>query len=120
MLVRIPIAARTESLNAGVAAGIALYEVAMVRSSRDAEDLARPTKETSKYLVSHAKDADLNKAMNDASMGMIKMLEADKKVASLVNLDLTFTKDGAHIHPETLVHKEHAATGAAGKGSSSR
>jgi len=32
MLVRIPIAARTESLNAGVAAGIALYEVAMVRS----------------------------------------------------------------------------------------
>jgi len=34
VLVRIPIAARTESLNAGVAAGIALYEVAAVRSSR--------------------------------------------------------------------------------------
>jgi 23S rRNA (guanosine2251-2'-O)-methyltransferase len=32
MLVRIPIAAKTESLNAGVAAGIALYEVAAVRS----------------------------------------------------------------------------------------
>ena len=32
VLVRIPIAARTESLNAGVAAGIALYEVATVRS----------------------------------------------------------------------------------------
>ncbi len=32
VLVRIPIAARTESLNAGVAAGIALYEVAMIRS----------------------------------------------------------------------------------------
>jgi 23S rRNA (guanosine2251-2'-O)-methyltransferase len=31
VLVRIPIAARTESLNAGVAAGIALYEVATVR-----------------------------------------------------------------------------------------
>ncbi len=31
VLVRIPIAARTESLNAGVAAGIALYEVAAVR-----------------------------------------------------------------------------------------
>jgi 23S rRNA (guanosine2251-2'-O)-methyltransferase len=30
--VRIPIAGRTESLNAGVAAGIALYEVAMIRS----------------------------------------------------------------------------------------
>ena len=32
VLVRIPIAARTESLNAGFAAGIALYEVATVRS----------------------------------------------------------------------------------------
>jgi 23S rRNA (guanosine2251-2'-O)-methyltransferase len=32
VLVRIPIAARTESLNAGVAAGIALYEIATVRS----------------------------------------------------------------------------------------
>ena len=32
VLVRIPIAARSESLNAGVAAGIALYEVAAVRS----------------------------------------------------------------------------------------
>jgi 23S rRNA (guanosine2251-2'-O)-methyltransferase len=32
VLVRIPIAARTESLNAGVAAGLALYEVAAVRS----------------------------------------------------------------------------------------
>ena len=37
VLVRIPIAARTESLNAGVAAGIALYEVAAIRS-RDAAD----------------------------------------------------------------------------------
>ena len=32
VLVRIPIAAATESLNAGVAAGIALYEVAAIRS----------------------------------------------------------------------------------------
>ena len=32
VLVRIPIAARTESLNAGVAAGIALYEIAAIRS----------------------------------------------------------------------------------------
>jgi 23S rRNA (guanosine2251-2'-O)-methyltransferase len=31
VLVRIPVAARTESLNAGVAAGIALYEVATIR-----------------------------------------------------------------------------------------
>jgi 23S rRNA (guanosine2251-2'-O)-methyltransferase len=34
VLVRIPIAARSESLNAGVAAGIALYEVAAIRSRR--------------------------------------------------------------------------------------
>jgi 23S rRNA (guanosine2251-2'-O)-methyltransferase len=32
VLVSIPMAARTESLNAGVAAGIALYEVAAIRS----------------------------------------------------------------------------------------
>ena len=32
VLVRIPIAARTESLNAGVAAGITIYEVAAIRS----------------------------------------------------------------------------------------
>jgi len=32
VLVRIPIAARTESLNAGVAAGIALYEIAAIRA----------------------------------------------------------------------------------------
>jgi len=53
------------------------------KNARDAEDLERPTKETSKYLVSYAKDADLNKAMDNAAMGMIKMLEADKKVARL-------------------------------------
>jgi acetamidase/formamidase len=47
------------------------------------EDLERPTKETAKYYVSHAKDADLNKAMNDASMGMIKWLETEKKIARL-------------------------------------
>jgi 23S rRNA (guanosine2251-2'-O)-methyltransferase len=37
VLVRIPIAARTESLNAGVAAGIALYEVAAIRSRATAD-----------------------------------------------------------------------------------
>jgi 23S rRNA (guanosine2251-2'-O)-methyltransferase len=34
LLVRIPVAARAESLNAGVAAGIALYEVARRRAGR--------------------------------------------------------------------------------------
>jgi acetamidase/formamidase len=53
------------------------------KNVRDKEDMERPTKETSKYLVSHVKDADLNKAMNEASMGMIKLLESEKKVARL-------------------------------------
>src|SRR5262245_11700727 len=47
------------------------------------EDMERPTKETAKYLVAHAKDADLNKAMDNASSGMIKLLETDKKIARL-------------------------------------
>jgi acetamidase/formamidase len=51
------------------------------RSAR--EDMERPTKETAKYYVSHAKDADLNKAMDAASMGMIKWLENEKKIARL-------------------------------------
>jgi acetamidase/formamidase len=51
------------------------------RSGR--EDMERPTKETAKYYVSHAKDADLNKAMDTASMGMIKWLESEKKIARL-------------------------------------
>lgn len=53
------------------------------KNPRGKEDMERPTKETSKYYVSHAKDADLNKAMNDASMGMIKFLETEKKIARL-------------------------------------
>jgi acetamidase/formamidase len=53
------------------------------KNKSDKEDMERPTKETSKYLVSYATDADLNKAMDNASMGMIKMLETDKKIARL-------------------------------------
>jgi acetamidase/formamidase len=33
--------------------------------------------------VSHAKDADLNKAMDEASMGVIKYLESNRHVARL-------------------------------------
>jgi acetamidase/formamidase len=53
------------------------------KKAGDKEDMERPTKETAKYYVSHVKDADLNKAMNDASMGMIKWLESEKKIARL-------------------------------------
>ena len=55
-------------------------------TSKDAkgkEDMERPAKETAKYYVSHAVDADLNKAMDDASRGMIKFLEQGKGVARL-------------------------------------
>src|SRR5262252_11183795 len=47
------------------------------------EDLERPTRETPEYYVVHVKDPDLNNAMNNASMGMIKFLETEKKVARL-------------------------------------
>jgi acetamidase/formamidase len=53
------------------------------KNTGDKEDLERPTAETSNYYVSHVKDADLNKAMDQASMGMIKFLEAEKKIARL-------------------------------------
>jgi acetamidase/formamidase len=47
------------------------------------EDMERPTTETAQYLVTHAKDADLNKAMDGASMAMIKLLETDKRINRL-------------------------------------
>ena len=47
------------------------------------EDRERPTKETAQYYVSYATNADLNKAMDAASMGMIKWLEANKGIARL-------------------------------------
>jgi acetamidase/formamidase len=53
------------------------------KNASDNEDMERPASETAKYYVSHAKDADLNKAMDDASMGMIKLLETEKKIARL-------------------------------------
>jgi acetamidase/formamidase len=49
----------------------------------DKEDMERPTADTDKYYVKHAKDADLNKAMDVASMATIKFLESDKKIARL-------------------------------------
>jgi acetamidase/formamidase len=53
------------------------------KTARGKEDMERPTAETSKYYVAHVKDADLNKAMDGASMAMIKLLENEKKVARL-------------------------------------
>jgi acetamidase/formamidase len=53
------------------------------KDAKGKEDLERPTKETAKYYVSHVADADLNKAMDGASMGMIKWLESAKGIARL-------------------------------------
>jgi acetamidase/formamidase len=47
------------------------------------EDMERPMKETPNYYVTHVADADLNKAMDGASMAMIKWLEANKGIARL-------------------------------------
>jgi len=53
------------------------------KDPKGTEDMERPTKETAKYYVSHAKDRDLNVAMDTASRNMIKWLEQEKKVARL-------------------------------------
>jgi acetamidase/formamidase len=53
------------------------------KQASDKEDMERPTAETTQYYVAHVKDADLNKAMDGASMGMIKFLESEKKIARL-------------------------------------
>jgi acetamidase/formamidase len=53
------------------------------KNAGDTEDMERPTGETAEYFVSHARNADLNKAMDEASMGMIRWLEAEKKIARL-------------------------------------
>jgi acetamidase/formamidase len=78
------------------------------KNARDKEDMERPTKETAKYYVSHVKDADLNKAMNDASMGMIKFLETGKKIARLDAYGLASVamdcRVGAMSHAEKNVH----------------
>jgi acetamidase/formamidase len=53
------------------------------KQASDKEDMERPTAETAQYYVTHVKDADLNKAMDGASMAMIKWLESEKKIARL-------------------------------------
>src|SRR5215470_8856482 len=53
------------------------------KQASDREDMERPTAETAQYYLAHIKDADLNKAMDGASMAMIKFLESEKKIARL-------------------------------------
>jgi len=44
---------------------------------------ALPDKENKTYLVTVAKDADLNKAMDDASWAMLELLQSEKKLSRL-------------------------------------
>ncbi len=44
---------------------------------------ALPEKENKAYLVTVGKDADLNKAMDDASWAMVELLQSDKKLSRL-------------------------------------
>jgi acetamidase/formamidase len=44
---------------------------------------ALPDKENAAYLVTVGKDADLNKAMDDASWAMVELLQSDKKMSRL-------------------------------------
>ena len=53
------------------------------KDANASEDMERPTRETAAYYVTHAQDADLNKAMDDASRAMIKWLETNKGVPRL-------------------------------------
>ncbi len=53
------------------------------KDPRGVEDMERPTKETAKYFVAHAKNADLNLAMDEASRAMIRFLEEKKGIARL-------------------------------------
>ena len=53
------------------------------KQTTDKEDLERPTKETPRSYVTHANDADLNKAMDEASRAMIKWLEDNKAIKRL-------------------------------------
>jgi len=53
------------------------------KDARARPPAALPSNETATDYVTVGRNADLNKAMNDASMGMIKWLESEKKIARL-------------------------------------
>ena len=61
--------------------GLHCFSAKNTRERRRIEAL--PEKENKSYLVTVGKDADLNKAMDDASWAMIDLLEHDKKLTRL-------------------------------------
>jgi len=68
----------------------------------------RPIAETADYLVTTARGADLNKAMDEASWGMIELLQKGKGLSRLDAYSLaSITMDcrvGEMIAPEKSVH----------------
>ena len=61
--------------------GIHCFSAKNVKSTRKIEAL--PDKENKTYLVTVGRDADLNKAMDDASWAMIELLQNEKKLSRL-------------------------------------
>ncbi len=61
--------------------GLHCFSAKNAKERRKVEAL--PEKENKAYLVTVGKDADLNKAMDDASWAMIALLEQDKKLTRL-------------------------------------
>ena len=61
--------------------GIHCFSAKGAKSARKIEAL--PDQEDKTYLVTVGKDADLNKAMDDASWAMIELLQSEKKLSRL-------------------------------------
>jgi len=61
--------------------GIHCFSAKGAKAARKIEAL--PDQENKTYLVTVAKDADLNKAMDDASWAMIELLQSEKKLSRL-------------------------------------
>jgi acetamidase/formamidase len=61
--------------------GLHCFTTKNIKSARRIEAL--PERENKAYLVTVGRDADLNKAMDDASWAMIELLQNDKKLSRL-------------------------------------
>ena len=61
--------------------GLHCFTAKNAKAARKIEPL--PERENKAYLVTVARDADLNKAMDDASWAMIELLQNDKKLSKL-------------------------------------
>jgi acetamidase/formamidase len=65
-----------------------------------------PTAENAKYLVTYAKDADLNKAMDTASMAMINLLQEKRKLSRIDAYALASMAMDCRLLPPKAAEKE--------------